>query len=101
MENTLDLKKDMHNIYIKAKKECNYNASRYLQMISTNESPVTIARKLTISNTPTEGFTKLWEMGRLDLTVEALIYENEEYHKFFTEEELYFIKNKLSKYSYL
>ena len=82
----------MHNIYIKAKKECNYNASRYLQMLSSDEHIVTIAKKLTLSNIPSEGFTRLWELGRLDLTVEALVFNNENYHKFFSDEEIDFIK---------
>jgi hypothetical protein len=44
---TVRLLNDMHNIYIRAKKECNYNASRFLQMLSSNEEPVAIAKKLT------------------------------------------------------
>lgn len=95
------LLKDLHNIYIRAKKECNYNASRFLQMISSNENPVSIVRKLTLINVPSEGFSKLWELKRLDLTVEALIYDNQNYHKFFSESELDFIKEKLTNYGYL
>jgi hypothetical protein len=95
-----NLLKDMHGIYIKAKKECKYNASRFLQMLSSKENPVSIAKKLTLSNNPSEGFTKLWELGRLDLTVEALIYHKKEYHDFFSESELNFIKDKLNQYHY-
>jgi hypothetical protein len=98
---TVRLLNDMHNIYIRAKKECNYNASRFLQMLSSNVEPVAIAKKLTLSSVPSDGFTKLWELKRLDLTVEALINNNEEYHKFFTESELDFIKEKLTNYGYL
>jgi hypothetical protein len=100
MEDTVKLLNDMHQIYIRAKKECNYNASRFLQMISSNENPVTIAKKLTLTSLPSEGFSKLWELNRMDLTVEALIYNNENYHKFFSESELDFIKEKLDKYGY-
>lgn len=100
LNDDVNLLNDLHTIYIRAKKECNYNASRFFQMISSKENPVAIARKLTLTNTPSEGFTKLWELKRLDLTVEALIYNNKNYQKFFSETELEFIKEKLSKYEY-
>jgi hypothetical protein len=35
-----------------------------------------------------EGYTALWERGRLDLTVEALIHDNPQWHPLFTPEEL-------------
>jgi len=44
----MKLLKGMHNIYIKVNKGC----------FQVMKKPVTIARKLTISNIPPEGFTK-------------------------------------------
>ncbi|MCM3618454.1 hypothetical protein M3936_12765 [Sutcliffiella horikoshii] len=96
-----ELRCDLLNIYKTAKLECNYNASRFLQMLSSNEDSITITKKLVLSNVPSDGFTKLWELNRLDLTVEALIYENERYQQFFTETELEFIKDKLVSYGYI
>jgi hypothetical protein len=41
-------------------------------------------------NTPkaSDGCTHLYERGRLDLTVEALVVENAKWHELFTDEEL-------------
>ena len=40
------------------------------------------------------------ERGRLDLTVEALIYDNTEWHPLFTEEELEIVRKRLIEYEY-
>lgn len=62
----------MKNIYKRAKSEANYNASRFLQMLATH-SGLDTAKLLLHSATVSEGYTSLWERGRLDLTVEALV----------------------------
>lgn len=100
LDESRKLLNDMHNIYIKAKKECKYNASRFHQLLLSNEDPVGIAKRLTLSDIPSDGFTKLWELKRLDITVEALIYNDSTYHKYFSEDELIFIKENLTKYGY-
>jgi hypothetical protein len=53
-----------------SKRELGYNATRFLQMVSEQGGLVT-ARQLIWSDTPSDGFTTLWEHHRLDLTVEA------------------------------
>jgi hypothetical protein len=63
-------------IYETAKRELAYNATRFLQMIS-EEGGLAAARQLLWSPKPSEGFTTLWERGRLDLTVEAHILRDE------------------------
>lgn len=50
------------------------------------------------SNTVSEGYTALWERGRLDLTVEAMILDNEKYHTLFSEEELAICAKRLKQY---
>jgi hypothetical protein len=57
-------------IYETSKRELGYNATRFLQMVSEQGRLVT-ARQLLWSDTPSDGFTTLWEHHRLDLTVEA------------------------------
>jgi 5-methylcytosine-specific restriction protein A len=47
-----------------------------LQMIS-EQGGLTTAKQLLWSSTPSEGFTTLWERGRLDLTVEAHVLKTE------------------------
>lgn len=66
----------MISIYENAKRELGYNATRFLQMISDHGGLAT-ARQLLRSDAPSECFTTLWERGRLDLTVEALVLDDE------------------------
>lgn len=49
--------------------------SRFLQMMKT-EGAVETATKLFMVPTYHEGLTKLWELGRLDLTLKAIIIRN-------------------------
>lgn len=87
----------MLNIYRKAKSEAKYNAVRFLQMV-TDHGGLEAAHILINSNTVSEGYTALWERGRLDLTVEAMILDNEKYHTLFSEEELAICAKRLKQY---
>ena len=44
----------------------------FIRMISEHGG-VETARRLIMSSSPSDGFTTLWEAGRLDLTAEALV----------------------------
>jgi len=88
----------MTNIYRKTDKECGYRATRFLQILSERGGIIT-AKELVSKEGGTEGFLKLWQLGRLDLSVEALIL-TDEYKVFFTEEELKLSKERLEKYKY-
>ena len=66
----------MVSIYETAKRELGYNATRFVQMIS-EQGGLTTAKQLLWSSAPSEGFTTLWERGRLDLTVEAHVLKTE------------------------
>jgi hypothetical protein len=68
--------KAMLRIYRRAKTEVGYNATRYLQMLH-NHRGLETARLLVLADQPSEGYTALWEQGRLDLTVEALVLQPE------------------------
>ena len=87
----------MLNIYRKAKSEAKYNAVRFLQMV-TDHGGLETAHMLINSATVSEGYTALWERGRLDLTVEAMILDNEKYHSLFSEEELAICAKRLKQY---
>ena len=89
----------MWDIYKLAKHEANYNATRYLQMLEENGGVAT-ARILINAPKVSDGYTALWERGRLDLTVEAIIWDNPKYHELFTEEEMRIIKKRLTDYEY-
>ncbi|MCB0120995.1 MAG: hypothetical protein KDE31_17325 [Caldilineaceae bacterium] len=71
--------------YLEAKRSCRYNATYLLQMM--NElGGVATAKRLLASDNPAAGLTTLWECGRLDLSVEALVLLPE-FATLFTEEE--------------
>ena len=89
----------MLNIYERAKTEADYKATRFFHMVGENGGLET-AKILIHSPHVSEGYTALWEIGRLDLTVEALIFDNPEYHELFTNEELAICKKRLIDYRY-
>ena len=89
----------MMGIYYAAKAEANYTASLFIQMLHNNRGVAT-ALTLIRSPKPSEGFTALWERGRLDLTVEALIAENPQYHSLFTSDDIQRAYSRLKKYGY-
>lgn len=89
---------DMMHIYVTAKKELGYNATRFLQMIS-KYGGLSTAHKLIATEGGTEGFTKLWEYGRLDLSVEAHVLKPE-YEVLFSEEERNMCRERLKSYGW-
>lgn len=90
---------DMRDIYAKSDRECDYRPTRFLQMLSIKGGLET-AKSLINNPGGTEGFTRLWELGRLDLSVEALVI-NEKYKALFTEEEIARCKTILRDYNYI
>lgn len=97
LENRFD--RAMMDIYRRAKVEARYNATRYFQMLTEHRGLET-ARILLHADTVSEGYTALWERGRLDLTVEALIHDHPEYRPLFTPEELAAARARLAEYQY-
>lgn len=61
---------EMHRV-IRDSRAAGYNPSYFARMVE-EMGGLAAARKLINDNTPSEGFTKLWEMKRLDLSVEAV-----------------------------
>lgn len=88
----------MVGIYESAKDECNYNATRFLQMLSERGGLAT-ARALLATSAPSEGFTALWLCGRLDLTVEAHVLKPE-FATLFTEEEKAEARHRLKEHGF-
>ena len=64
----------MQNIYDTAAVETSTPPTQFLVMLR-NLGGVETARLLVDRTVPTEGYIRLWEEGRLDLTVEALIIQ--------------------------
>lgn len=75
-----------------------YNPSRFTQMLN-DIGPVQTAIKLVMDPKFHEGFTKLWELGRLDLTVEAIILRNP-YNQLFSQDVLNMAREKLEQLGY-
>ncbi|MCX5715037.1 MAG: hypothetical protein NT033_09655 [Candidatus Omnitrophica bacterium] len=89
---------EMINIYVRAKKECNYTPTYFLNMVNESGGLET-AKLLLLKETVSSGFTKLYECGRLDLTVEALVLRNP-WQQLFTQAEKEIAKKRLEKLGY-
>ncbi len=89
----------MFNIYRRAKDEAGYPANIFLQML-TNGGGVQTAKTLINAPRPSDGYTALWERGRLDLTVEAVVVDDEGWQSLFAAEEVERARRRLSQYGY-
>jgi hypothetical protein len=88
----------MFDIYHRAREKYDYNALRFLQMLSENGG-LTTAKRLLASGNPQEGFVHLWECGCLDLTIEALVLQDT-FRGLFTKEELEEAQRRLEDLEY-
>jgi len=90
--------KEMLNIYEQANTECNYVATRFLQMVG-RLGGIQAAKQLLANEGYSEGLTRLWEEGRLDLSMEALILRDP-WRKLFSAEELGIAQQRLKELGY-
>lgn len=90
--------KAMMDIYRRAKSECSYTATYFLRMLNEHRG-VETARILLVGERPQEGFTRLWECGRLDLTVECLVL-NERFRELFSDHEREKARLRLREYDF-
>ena len=89
----------MLNIYRQAKSEAKYNAQRFLKMV-VDHGGIETAKMLIHAEKVSDGYTALWERGRLDLTVEAMIIESPKFHSLFSDDEIKICSKSLSEYGY-
>lgn len=89
---------DMKNIYLTAKKELKYNASRFWQLVC-EKGGLQAAKILIAKDGGTDGFEILWEHGRLDLSVEAHVLKPE-YAELFTDEEKVMCRERLESFGF-
>jgi hypothetical protein len=96
------LQRTFHNamvdVYRRARTEAGYNATLFLTMVSQHGG-LGAARTLLNASKPSDGFTALWERGRLDLSVEAVILEPR-FERLFTDDERDRAKDRLAQYGY-
>jgi len=88
---------DMVYIYEAAKK-LKYNPSYFWRMVCEKGGYQT-AKQLIHTETPSEGFTTLWELGRLDISVEAAVLKPE-YDVLFTKDEKQICIDRLAAFGY-
>ncbi|MHB1424171.1 MAG: hypothetical protein ACYC3I_13430 [Gemmataceae bacterium] len=89
----------MWDFYRRVTVEARYNPTRLFDMLNRH-SGLETAKILLQTNTVSVEYTALWERGRLDLTVEALIHDDPEYHPLFTDEERASARRRLEEYKY-
>ena len=101
MKNQIEIEfhEAMLDIYRKAQREEGYTASRFLQMV-VEHGGLEAANILINADNVSEGYAALWERGRLELTVEAVILDNEKFHSLFTGTQLIICETRLQQYGY-
>lgn len=95
-----DFDSAMISIYERAKREAGYNATIFLRMLHDKRGLRT-AKQLINGTKPSDGYTALWERGRLDLTVEALIIDDQKWWPLFATEEIERARKRLAEYHYV
>jgi len=96
-----DAEKRLHRVMIDATKECKrlgYHPAFLIQMIQES-GPLGACQSILGKPDLTEGFGRLWELHRLDLTIEAIVLQ-EEFAKLFTDEERTIARKRLAKLDY-
>ena len=93
-----EFERAMKDIYVRAKSEANYTATYFLGMLS-DYGGLGTAQRLLASTQASTGFTALYERGRLDLTVEALVVKPE-FAGLFTDEEIDIARQRLDQLGY-
>ncbi len=88
----------MIQLYEDAKRDTGYVATRFIQMIA-ERGGVETARHLLNSPEVSDGFTALWERGRLDLSVEHHVLRPE-FRDLFTPEERQTATERLSRHGF-
>ena len=93
----LQFENELKDKMLRAKKECQYNPTRFIQMLSQYGGVDTAKRLIAsgiASGNPSDGYTTLYICGRLDLTMEQSVCKLE-YQSLFTTEEIGYCKQLL------
>jgi hypothetical protein len=77
-----------------------YYPRAFVQMVNEHGAVETARRLLSDSHWP-DGFTRLWEIGHLELTLEAYIHNHPEFHEFFTPQQLAECDDRLTQVGYI
>ena len=96
-----DLEKALYDTLIAATKECKklrYNPALMVQMIHES-GPLGACQRLLAATNISDGFTRLWELKHLELTVENIIL-HPRFAGLFTDEERLIARCRLEEYGF-
>ena len=88
----------MMELYRRAKVECNYSATGFLDMLHEHGG-IDTAHILLCGDAPQYGFTRLWGCKRLDLTVECLVL-SPKFRSLFQDDELETARQRLRNHHF-
>nr|WP_276511185.1 DUF262 domain-containing protein [Kineosphaera limosa] len=88
----------MRDVYVRSKKEAGYTASGFLGMLQRHGALET-ARRLLAAPHISDGYTALYEVGRLDLTVENVVLQPE-FESLFSDEERETAQRRLAEFDF-
>jgi len=88
----------MLDVYRRASEECGYTATRFLNMVN-KLGGLQAAKRLLSSSGPSQGLQTLKDLGRLDISMEALVIDPK-WQSLFAEEEIAIARRKLEDYGY-
>lgn len=94
-----EFERAMRSIYDRARREANYSATYFLSLLAEHGVLAT-AGKLLRAPAVSDGFAALWERGRLDLTVEALVVQPR-FAELFSEAEIEIARRRLEQFGYV
>lgn len=89
----------MVELYHVVKRECRGYVPSYFSQMVSDRGGLAAAKALIHADQVSTGFTRLWELRRLDLTVEAFVLQDH-WRSLFSEEELAIAKKRLQAYGY-
>jgi len=92
-----ELDSALHKAYLTAK-SLGYNASEFFHMLNSMRGVMTA--KTLINKARSPGYHRLWDMKRLDLTVEAVVVDNKQFHELFDETEIVKARDRLKENGY-
>jgi len=92
-----DFDSALHSAYLTAK-SFGYNATEFFHMLTTMRGVMTA--KTLINKPRSPGYVRLWQMNRLNLTVEAVVVDNPQFHCLFDPLEIDRARNRLLENGY-
>jgi hypothetical protein len=91
--------REMVSVYQEAKKRHGYNATRFLQIVSEKGGLQAAKELLRVPGT-SEGLSRLYQLGALDISMEARIAHDPTWAPLFSADEIDLARKKLAELDY-